>query len=519
MTMYRSAVLVSALVLVSLLILAGCGGGGGGAASAPAPPGAASAQGVYVLDFVHHTVSTAVQAQYVERNPIPGTPSGNTPALALALSFYSADTGNPGQQVISAKVTNNTPGPVGTTDQYAYTGIDLCFINTVFKNGSGGVVTGGGYWGYTSLNPATGTPIYNLNGPLAAGATSAPQLVDFVLPPGGVTTAIVTVIVRTDTALGYPPELTRWYLTTLAGHSNFPGYADGPTGAALFSGTNCSLYRDRVGDLLVSDSTNHCIRDIYHGQVTTFAALTGANPAFPDGLAQDSNGNVYISDSSNQCVDVVSSYGGTPITIYTATGAAPVGLAVTGNRVYVCDTNRSQVDLLTCNSGAPGGVLFSGNWSESNLGGTWSTPIGVAVDAGGNVYVTDEISCQISVLPMGSSTWTVIAGKSGGGSELSGTGLGAVFTAPRGIAVDQAGILYVADDDGGSLRRIVHTGGLLTTPTTWAVTTLAAGASVPVDGFEGAGKVCNLNGVSCARDGTLYLTEANDVRRLDRTRN
>jgi hypothetical protein len=121
------------------------------------------------------------------------------------------------------------------------------------------------------------------------------------------------------------------------------------------------------------------------------------------------------------------------------------------------------------------------------------------------------------VRPLGASGWTVIAG-SGTSKEQDGTGLDASFQNAWNIAVDQAGYLYVVDSYA-SLRRVRHTGGSLTDPTTWVVETLVHSASAPVDGSAGTGRVYKLTGVCCASDGTLYLTEENDIRRLDRTRN
>jgi hypothetical protein len=516
MTMYRSASLVSALVLVSLLLLAGCGGGGTGVAPVT-PPSAASTQAVYILDFVHHTVSTAVQAQYVERNPTTGT--GNTPDLALTLAFPALRTGNPGREQITATVKNDTTGTVGANDQGTVTGIDLCFVSTVFWDGTGlsaSVVPGGGYGGYTSLNPADGTPIFTIPGSLAAGATTNPGAPVSISVPRSATTATVTVVVRTDTVFMNLPDLTHWYLTTLAGHSGVMGYRDGPAAQALFNTPQFLLYREDVGDLLVSDTNNGCIRRLYQGQVTTFVP-PGAGLVSPEGLGRDSAGNVYISDYNTGEVLAVPPSGGTPTVI--ATGFVhPEGLAVSGNYIYVCDDGASKVYLLQYNGG---GNFNPAKWGKKDItnGAPFSDPMGVGLDAMGNVYLAAEGDNRIWVLPQGTTTWAVIAGD-GGSGEHNGAAQDCTFQNLVGIAVDQSGIVYVADGNI-SLRRLVHLGGplALTDETTWSVTTLVPSAAAPVDGFTGTGTVNGLLGVSCARDGTLYLAGDNDVRRLDRTRN
>ena len=511
--MSRFLALVMLLATLSVVVLAGCGGGGGTGVSPVSSPSAASTQQVYVLDFVHHTVSAAVQAQYVERNPIPTTSPVNSPDLALTLTFPPLQTGNPGREQVTATVTNNTTGAVGVNDQGATTGIDLCFVSTVFKHGST-VVPGGGYGGYSSLDPSTGTPIFTSNQSLAAGVTS-PGLPISLSVPATATTATVAVIVRTDTVFMNEPDLTHWYLTTLAGQRKVLGYADGPVASALFHAPQGSLYREDVGDLLVADGSNGCIRRIYQGQVSTFATLPVTKLPFPLGLGRDSAGNVYVSDNSNGRIEVVPPSGGTPVTIFSALNT-PAGVAVNGNLVYVCDPGAGHVKELFH---APSGSVFDPTtWSLQSLpvAAGFHDPWGVAVDAAGNVYAADQGANKIFVLPLGGSAWSVIAG-TGASSEVNGSGGSATFFGPVGIAVDQSGIVYVADS--ASLRRLVHKSGALTNPALWTVTTLVPWAAAAVDGFTGTGTVYGLDGVSCARDGTLYLTEFYDVRRLDRTRN
>ena len=129
MVMTRWHVVAGVLVVAGLVGLVGCGAGGSGAgngAVAPLGVSAAPAQQVFVLDFVRHTVRTVLQkaggvaqAQFVERNP-----GQAAAALALALTFYSADTGSPGQQALLATVTNNTPGTVGGAPDPVGGGID-----------------------------------------------------------------------------------------------------------------------------------------------------------------------------------------------------------------------------------------------------------------------------------------------------------------------------------------------------------------------------------------------------------
>ena len=524
--MPRSLALVMVLVALSLLTLVGCGGGGAGGAVAP-PIAPVATEQVYILDFVHNTVTTAVQPQFVERKP--GQPGAD---LKVTLAIKLTDPGRLGRRLVNATVKNNTPALVGANDLGTVTGVDVCFTSTIFKNAGGAVVPGGGYWGYDSLNPLDGTPIYHLTQSLAIGASKT-KLVEFILPPN-VVTAVVTIIVRADTAIGNPPDLARWYLTTVAGNSGIQGYRDGPAGLALFSTALGLVFREDQGDLLIADFANSRVRRLYQGQVSTFAGNGDTSVCnTPYGVAQDSEGNVLISESFGYCVSLTPSSGGAPTAIaglrgtsgnvVNASGSTARfnllrGLAVAGNAVYVCDPGVSQVKLLTYIGS--GSRFDPANWyvTDDTNGAAFSVPDAVAVDGLGNVYVVDFVGCRLWVQPGGSGPWTIIAG-SGANATTDGTGLSADFHAPSGLAVDQAGILYVAESSG-ALRRVRHTSGSLTDPTTWVVETLAPNnALVPVDGFRGTGQVHDLRGVTCTRAGVLYLTEVSDLRRLDRTRN
>jgi hypothetical protein len=325
---------------------------------------------------------------------------------------------------------------------------------------------------------------------------------------------------------------THWRLTTLAGQWNGAGYGEGAGNQAQFNMLEGSFVRPN-GDVLLADSNNNRIRRLSQGQVTTFAGTgEAAVCSLPFGVGQDAAGNVYISENGADCVDVVPALGGTPTVIAGLRGSChdvsncrgdnarfgtPAGLAVRGNLVYVCDRVASKVKLLAYN-GADN-VANPANWFVTDLthGAGFNVPSGVAVGPAGNVYVADEGTMKIYVLPKGSATWTVIAG-SGQNAETDGTGLGTAFSRPVSLAVDQSGTVYVADYEM-SLRRLVHLGGALTDPATWAVDTLVPHGFPPADGSSGTGKVFNLTSVTCAPDGTLYLTEWDDLRRLQWTRN
>src|SRR5688572_18892945 len=80
----------------------------------------------------------------------------------------------------------------------------------------------------------------------------------------------------------------------------------------------------------------------------------------------------------------------------------------------------------------------------STTGASLDAPRAAAVDAAGNIYVTNDDHTILRITPLGVTT--VFAGQPGMHGFADGTGGAARFTRPQGIAVDAAtGTVYVAD--------------------------------------------------------------------------
>ena len=102
----------------------------------------------------------------------------------------------------------------------------------------------------------------------------------------------------------------------------------------------------------------------------------------------------------------------------------------------------------------------------------------MAVDDAGNVYVADTGNNTIrTIMPTvtgGVTTWvvTTLAGSPGPPDFANGTGSAARFNSPGGVAVDDAGNVYVADTGNNAIRKIDP----------YSVVTTLAGSSWSVDG-------------------------------------
>ncbi|MEO6995372.1 MAG: hypothetical protein ABI273_17335 [Lacunisphaera sp.] len=166
-----------------------------------------------------------------------------------------------------------------------------------------------------------------------------------------------------------------------------------------------------------------------------------------------------------------------PYTIATLAGQAPSGdrdgtgsaarfralqaIAVdTAGNVYVADSTSHTIRKITA-----GGVVttlagragVSGSADGTGGAARFSSPTGVAVDGGGNVYVADSGNNTIRKITAVGLV-TTFAGLAGNVGSTDGTGSVARFFGPHGVAVDGMGNVYVADANNYTIRKITAAG-------------------------------------------------------------
>ena len=296
-------------------------------------------------------------------------------------------------------------------------------------------------------------------------------------------------------------------VTTIAGTAGVTGFADGISNAAAFSGPS-GITPDLFGNVFLTDDNNNTIRKIAPGgMTTTFAGAAGAGSAdgtgiaarfnYPAGIAVDGADNSYVSDYLNHTIRVITPAGvattlaglaGVPGVADGTNGTArftnPSGVAMdaSGN-LYVADTGNSTIrkvtpaGVVTTFAGLPG---IAGSQDGTGNGAQFNAPTGVAVDSASNVYVADTGNFEIRKITP-SAVVTTLAGNSLADGYFDGTGMNASFAGPSGIAVDGAGNIYVADTPNLVLRKITPDG----TVSTFAG--LARGSGI-VDGTGGTAR-------------------------------
>ena len=277
---------------------------------------------------------------------------------------------------------------------------------------------------------------------------------------------------------------------TLAGggaNGTTSGFIDGAGTAALFGNPGAAAL-DAAGVMVVVDSDNHKLRLLHPNRtVTTLAGgnSTGNAPGStngvgtaalfqsPFGAAVDSSGAVYVADRSNHKVrliypnrSVVTIAGGniTGVTAGSSNGVgtaalfySPYGVAVNALGLYVLDTGNNRIRLIHPNRSV---VTLAGSSAGSTNGiGTaalFSFPRGFAVDAAGAVYIADAGNHKIRLMHP-NRTVVTLAGGGATGTALGsndGEGTAALFAGPRGVAVDAFGTVFVADRDNQRVRLI-----------------------------------------------------------------
>ena len=276
-------------------------------------------------------------------------------------------------------------------------------------------------------------------------------------------------------------------LMPLSGPTYGTGTTDGPALEARFW-LPIAITADRSGNLYLTDFS-HSIRKISNtGMVSTIAGMadqTGSNDGAgnearfntPSAVQVDSKGNLFVSDRKNHTIRKINTAG----VVTTFAGKAgeaggvdgrgtaarfnfPMGLALDKHdNVYVADNGNTQIRKIN-----PDGVVTTlmGKQETSykprdggKSTGRFVDPIALAIDAGGNLYVTDRTFIR-KITPDGKLT--TIAGNKAQAGFVGPHSTQDIYGVSWGITLDHAGNLLVSDYDNDVIRRISPKGKMTT---------------------------------------------------------
>ena len=295
---------------------------------------------------------------------------------------------------------------------------------------------------------------------------------------------------------------------------------------------------DAAGNLFIADTENYRIRQVsLDGVIRTVAGngilgfsgdggpATNASLNLPQGMAVDAAGNLFIADSHNGRIRQVSPDGvirtvaGNGILGFSGDGGPatdaslnfPQGVAVdAAGNLFIADAENHRIRQVS-----PDGVIRTvagnGDYGFSGDGGpatnaSLSSPKGVAVDAAGNLFIADRFNHRIrQVSPDG--VIRTVAGNgdfdfSGDGGPATNASLGGT----SGVAVDGAGNLFIADAENDRIRQVSPDGIILTV------------AGNGLGGFSGDGGpatnafLSNPQGVAVDAAGNLFIADTENHR-------
>ncbi len=328
-------------------------------------------------------------------------------------------------------------------------------------------------------------------------------------------------------------------ITVLAGVIGEWDSADGTGSDARFLYPS-GITLDPDGNLLVADRDDNTIRKVSSsGVATTLAGLsailsadsidgTGGDVRFfgPAHIAVDTVGNLYVADSGNNTIRKITADGvvstiagiaGKEGLIDQATGEAlfssPVGIAVDAlGHIYVSSTGDSTIRKILSDRSVVlvAGVPYTiGSNNGAGSVATFNKPGDLVVDANGVIYVADTANHAIRKIDTDGKV-TTFAGKAGESGRVDGSAEVARFSEPIGLAIDGGGNLYVADTGNGRIRKITPSGVVSSLNATGGY------ADAFADGPAEKARMLSPRGVAVDKGGNVYVSQVSyqTVRRI-----
>ena len=275
-------------------------------------------------------------------------------------------------------------------------------------------------------------------------------------------------------------------------------------GTTGYNSAYTPFYFSNTGQILRSDDLNGTNLVSYGTQGSGVGQFYGAY-----GLTVDSAGRIYVADTYNDRIVRIDDMNGTNWTTFGGYGsgagqfADPSGISIdAAGRIYVMDTGNNRLVRMDDMTGA-NWTTFDGLGSGTGQFAQFVAP--VAFDANGRIYVADGGNKRIVRMDdMTGANWTTLTQSPVIGMYIYS------FASPIGVAVDGAGRIYVADSSAQpSVVRVDDMSG-----TNWTSVTLGAGAtphSITVDAggmvLVGGGGAQIVDGMAAGLGSSSALTQ------------
>jgi len=197
-------------------------------------------------------------------------------------------------------------------------------------------------------------------------------------------------------------------------------------------------------------------------------------------LAVDSSGNLFLSEPGNARIRIISN------------------------------------GIINSLAGSNTSIGFGGDGGQASAA-SLNSPIGIALDVKGNLYIADEFNHRIRKVTPANNGDVTLAYKNGVITTVAGTGsrgfsgdggqaVAAALAFPTGVAVDASGVLYIADSGNDRIRKVDPAG---------VITTIAGNGSRGFSGDGGSALQAQLNqpiSVAVDADGNVLVADSNNNR-------